>query len=286
MKNKGLFILLTWVYVGQYRTSYLLKLIPPLTKLHRERSMTEDQSQDPKRIIAKLRAAAPDPNSTMFGMPNQRATDDTPGAAKLEEPSSGRPLQGPGVYQLKRKAHETPSPPPSDTTSVLSLKQQDELWAGLDLDLEQESAQPPPMRTRQTHALLDMLLEHDIHEQHTALGELELPRELLELGEDGHGELSEPTFTEEQLTEAELFGGDFPRSRDRDVRAQRSRPTPEYNTHAPGCTHSTSPGLEERTTPANKRYFLVCEEDGQERRVLLDAKLVELVAQLIFEPAR
>ena len=53
-------------------------------------------------------------------------------------------------------------------------------------------------------------------------------------------------------------------------------------THLPK-PHSTSPGLDEVTSVDSTRYYLVSERDGVERRVLLDASLVTLVAQLIFE---
>lgn len=227
----------------------------------------------------------------MFGMPNLGESSSAAGEAELAELSQPEQLQGPGVYQLKRRA--SPKPAPSVTSKAtpaaaaaaveeVAAPQQDDLWTDLDLELDSAS----PAQNRQTYALLDVLLDNDIWDQHTALGDVELPRELLERSSVAIVDDLELNIelADEPLTEVELFGGDFPAHQ---LKPPSPTYEPKYNTNAPAsCTHSTSSGLEESTAAAQKRYYLVCEENGQERRVLLDAKLVELVAQLIFEPVR
>lgn len=229
-------------------------------------------------IIAKLQASLSDPNSTMFGMPNLGELSSAVSEAKHDKHSPPRPLKGPGMYQLKRRTTHKPV-----VATTHSPAQRDDLWA--DLDSALDGAQPA--RKRQTHTLLHMLLDDDTSPQPNALGELEVPPALITRRAQDSLEGVIVELTDEPLTEVELFGRDFPGPKLEPLtHAHESKRKPEYNTNAPACTHSTNPGLEERTAAAHKRYFLVCEEDGKERRVLLDAKLVELVTQLIFEPVR
>lgn len=241
--------------------------------------MTEDEHKLPPNALGKLNppSASHDhlkginPNMTMFGMPNLARSEVESSDVGLEQRSV---VAGPGGYHMGRKPKVTADGSTSDKSLV-------------------EPSAAAKRETTQHSALMEMLLEEVSWDDALGSASLEPSWGLEEFSKlqtryDDIDVLSQLAHEDvAPLTEEDLFGDQFPEDESsQGVRASwyGASGFDELRQTSPGQPRTTSPGLDDATTPSSSRYYLLCEEaDGSERRVLLDASLVKLVAQLIFE---